>query len=118
MQTLIETYQSKGLEVICFPCNQFGGQEPGTPEEIQEFVTGNFGFTGTMTEKIEVNGSNAHPLYNYLKNEQPGMVSAIKWNFTKFLVDREGKVVKRFEPTTAPADIEPTIRELLGLNKL
>mmetsp|Transcript_20059 Transcript_20059/g.29655 ORF Transcript_20059/g.29655 Transcript_20059/m.29655 type:complete len:119 (+) Transcript_20059:56-412(+) len=118
MQTLIETYHSKGLEVICFPCNQFGGQEPGTPEEIQQFVTEKFGFTGTMTEKIEVNGPNAHPLYIYLKNEQPGMVSAIKWNFTKFLVDREGNVVKRFEPTTAPSDIEPAIRELLGLNKL
>ena len=115
LQALYEKYQEKGLVILGFPCNQFAGQEPGTEKEIQNFCRVNFGVTFPMFAKIEVNGENTHPLYLYLKSEQPGILGteAIKWNFTKFLVDREGNVVARFGSSTKPKEIEAEIETLL-----
>jgi glutathione peroxidase len=119
LQKLYEAYRDKGLEILGFPCNQFGEQEPGSSEEVQEFCSVNYGVTFPMFEKTEVNGPNAHPLYRYLKEQAPfegeGSKTGddIQWNFSKFLIDRDGKVVGRFEPSVQPADIEPSIRELL-----
>lgn len=115
LQALYEKYQEKGLVILGFPCNQFAGQEPGTEKEIQNFCRVNFGVTFPMFSKIEVNGENTHPLYAYLKSEQPGILGteAIKWNFTKFLVDKEGKVVARFGSSTKPKEIEAEIEKLL-----
>ncbi|VDP99875.1 unnamed protein product [Trichobilharzia regenti] len=93
----------KGLRILAFPCNQFGGQEPWPEAEIKKFVTENYGVQFDMFAKINVNGSDAHPLYKFLKHRLGGtLISAIKWNFSKFLVDREGQPVKRYSPTTAP----------------
>jgi glutathione peroxidase len=116
LQTLYEKYHEKGLVILGFPCNQFANQEPGTEEEIQHFCRVNFGVTFPMFSKIEVNGENTPPLYAYLKSEQTGILGteAIKWNFTKFLVDREGKVVARFGPSTKPNEIEEEIEKLLN----
>ena len=116
LQTLYETYHDKGLEILGFPCNQFGKQEPGTNDEIQNFCQVNYGVTFPMFDKIDVNGDDAHPLYEYLKAAAPGALGmkAIKWNFTKFLVDAQGDVVKRFEPNVKPEDIAPDIEALLG----
>ncbi|MCB9062187.1 MAG: glutathione peroxidase [Halobacteriovoraceae bacterium] len=96
------------VEILAFPCNQFGGQEPGKDEEIQNFCELNYKISFPVFSKIEVNGENAHPLFNYLKNEAPGILGskAIKWNFTKFLIDESGKVIKRFSPQTSPLEIE------------
>jgi len=115
LEELYKAYQDKGLTVLGFPCNQFGRQEPGTAADIGAFCTKNYGVTFPMFEKIEVNGDNAHPLWRYLKDEKPGLLGtkAIKWNFTKFLVDRAGKVVKRFAPNDTPASIKPAIETLL-----
>lgn len=119
LQRLYEAYAGQGLEILGFPCNQFGAQEPGTSEEIGEFCKANYGVTFPMFEKIDVNGPGAHPLYKYLKEQAPfqgepaGSDDEIKWNFTKFLVDREGRVVSRFEPGVTPEEIEPAVRELL-----
>lgn len=112
LQELYARYKEKGLEILGFPCNQFGHQEPGAEEEIQSFCQVNFGVTFTLFKKIEVNGENAHPIFKFLKNAAPGWLSkSIKWNFTKFLVDRQGMVVKRFSPITAPAKIENWVQQ-------
>jgi len=115
LEEIYSAYQAKGLTILGFPCNQFGRQEPGGAEEISAFCERSYGVTFPMFEKIEVNGANAHPLYQYLKDEKPGLLGTktIKWNFTKFLVDRTGKVVARFAPTATPARIRPAIEKLL-----
>jgi glutathione peroxidase len=114
LQDLYEAYQAQGLEILDFPCNQFAGQAPGSAEEIATFCTGRFGITFKQFAKICVNGKNEDPLYTYLKSQQSGALgSRIKWNFTKFLVDRDGNVVARFAPNVAPKDIENNIKELL-----
>lgn len=114
LEKLYETYNEKGLEILDFPCNQFGNQAPGTDDEIHEFCTLKYNTTFDQFAKIEVNGENESPLYTFLKKEQGGMLgSKIKWNFTKFLVNREGKVVARFAPTDTPEKIEKSIEELI-----
>ena len=115
LEKLYEKYSSKGFEVIGFPCNQFGGQEPGTDQQIQEFCRTSFGVNFPVMAKIEVNGAGAHPLYQYLKKEEKGILGteAIKWNFTKFLVDRNGKVVDRFAPNDKPESLIKEIEKLL-----
>jgi glutathione peroxidase len=116
LQALYEKYKSAGLEILGFPCNQFGSQEPGDNEEIMGFCELNYGVSFPMFAKVDVNGANAHPLFQYLTKEAPGILGSksIKWNFTKFLVDREGKVLKRYAPTDEPEKIEPDIVKLLG----
>jgi glutathione peroxidase len=115
LEKLFEKHKDKGLVVLGFPCNQFGAQEPGSEEEIGVFCQANYGVTFPMFAKIDVNGANAHPLYNFLKGEKAGILGTrnIKWNFTKFLVNREGKVAGRFAPTTKPEDIESAIAAVL-----
>jgi glutathione peroxidase len=116
LEKLHETYADQGLVVLGFPSNQFGSQDPGTNEEIGAFCMKNYGVSFPMMEKIDVNGSGAAPLYQWLVKEKPGLLgsTAIKWNFTKFLVDRNGKVVKRFESAETPEKIEPEIVALLA----
>ncbi len=116
LEALYKQYQSQGFEVLGFPCNQFGSQDPGSPEDIHLFCQANYGVSFPMFTKIEVNGPNAHPLYQHLKTEAPGLMGseAIKWNFTKFLVDQSGRVQERFAPTTKPEDIAPTIQKLVN----
>ena len=114
LQKLYDAYKDKGFEVLDFPCNQFANQAPGTDEEIQSFCTLNYGTTFPRFAKIYVNGKNASELYKFLKKEKGGALgSSIKWNFTKFLIDREGNVVKRFAPTDTPESIEGDIAALL-----
>ncbi len=114
LQELYEKYKDKGFEILAFPCNQFGGQEPGTNEEIKEFCTSNFNVTFQLFDKIDVNGDNAHPLYKYLTSQISGFITdAIKWNFTKFLVDKKGNVIQRFAPQTEPKSIAEQIEKLL-----
>lgn len=114
LEKLYEQYKDQGLVVLGFPCNQFGGQEPGDSDEIQEFCQVNYGVSFPMFAKVDVNGSNAHPVFKYLKSEQGGLLgSKIKWNFTKFLIDREGKPVKRYAPTTKPEKMEDDIQKLI-----
>ncbi len=115
LESLHRDYKDQGLAVLGFPCNQFGGQEPGTEAEIQTFCSTKFDVSFDMFAKVDVNGSNAHPLYNYLKKEAPGLLGtqAIKWNFTKFLVDPEGNVVKRFSPQDVPEVIARELKSLL-----
>jgi glutathione peroxidase len=105
----------RGFEVLAFPCNQFGAQEPGTDQEIQGFCSLNFKVNFPVFSKIDVNGEGAHPLYQWLKKEAPGILGteAIKWNFTKFLIDRNGRVVKRYAPQDKPESIEKDILSLL-----
>ena len=104
----------RGFSVLGFPCNQFGGQEPGDARQIEQFCSINYGVTFPMFAKIDVNGSNAHPLYQYLKKAKAGLLgSSIKWNFTKFLVDRSGKVVARHAPTVRPEGLTKEIEALL-----
>jgi glutathione peroxidase len=115
LEALYQGYKERGFSVIGFPCNQFANQEPGTDEEVQEACRLNFGVTFPLMAKIDVNGKNEDPLYTFLKKEQGGFLgSAIKWNFTKFLVDREGNVVKRYDPKTEPGDIATDIEQLLA----
>lgn len=115
LQALYEKYQDQGLEILAFPCNQFGHQEPGDAEEIQNFCTDTFSVTFPIMEKIEVNGENESPLYTDLKQAQGGLFNEdIKWNFTKFLVDKEGKVVDRFAPQKTPKSLEEPIKALLN----
>lgn len=115
LQELHEKYRHKGLEILDFPCNQFASQAPGSNEEIATFCTGRFGITFEQFAKIDVNGENEDPLYTYLKKQQKGLLSRnIKWNFTKFLVGRNGEVVKRFGPNVEPAEMEKDIIRLLG----
>ncbi|MBR6236229.1 MAG: glutathione peroxidase [Firmicutes bacterium] len=114
LEELYEKYRDKGFEILDFPCNQFGEQAPGTDAEITEFCTINFGVSFKQFSKIDVNGENEAPLYTYLKGEKGGILGTkIKWNFTKFLVDREGNVVERYAPTVTPERMEPKITELL-----
>ena len=114
MQKLYEKYRDKGLEILDFPCNQFGHQAPGTDEEIQEFCTLKYNTTFPLFSKIDVNGENADPLFVYLKAQQGGFLGDdIKWNFTKFLVSRDGTVVDRYAPVTKPEKIEEDILKLL-----
>ena len=116
LQKLYEKFNARGLEVLGFPCNQFGKQEPGSPEQIAAFCSANYGVTFPMFEKIDVNGKDAHPLFRYLKREAPGVLGSepIKWNFTKFLVDREGRVVRRYAPVDAPEKLDGAIAALVG----
>ncbi|WP_027793596.1 glutathione peroxidase [Paraburkholderia acidipaludis] len=115
LQKLYDDYATRGLAVLGFPCNQFGKQEPGDSAQIGSFCEKNYGVTFPMFDKIDVNGANAHPLYRWLTGEAPGLLGleAIKWNFTKFLVDRNGKVVKRYAPVTKPEVIAADIEKLL-----
>lgn len=114
LQELYKKYEAKGFEILDFPCNQFAGQAPGSSDEIHSFCTGRFGITFPQFERIDVNGKNESPLYTWLKGQKGGMMgSKIKWNFTKFLVDREGEVVARFAPTKTPDALEKEIAALL-----
>jgi glutathione peroxidase len=115
LQELYETYKDRGFSVLGFPCNQFMSQEPGSEEEIRSFCELNYGVTFPLFAKIDVNGSDAHPLFVYLRKQAPGIagLNAVKWNFTKFLVDSNGNVVKRFSPATKPSEIANDIEELL-----
>lgn len=116
LEALYKDEADKGFAVLGFPCNQFGAQEPGSEGEIKTFCETSFGVTFPMFAKIEVNGDGAHPLYEHLRAaaKEASGEDEIKWNFTKFLVDGDGKVVTRFEPMTAPADIAPAVKDLLG----
>ena len=114
LEELHEKYHDQGLEILDFPCNQFAGQAPGTEEEIVSFCQVKFGVAFKQFAKIEVNGKNEAPLYTYLKSQKKGVLgSNIKWNFTKFLVDREGNVVERYSPLVEPEKFEERIKELL-----
>ncbi|CAJ1316206.1 Glutathione peroxidase [Paenibacillus nuruki] len=115
LQNLYDEFKDHDFEILGFPSNQFGQQDPGSNEEISEFCQLNYGVTFPMFEKLEVKGSSAHPLFQYLSKEAPGILGskAIKWNFTKFLIDSNGKPVKRYSPQTTPDKIEADIRELL-----
>lgn len=116
LEALHEKYKDQGFEVLGFPCNQFGGQEPGNAEEIGAFCEKNFGVSFPLFEKIDVNGEHAHPLFTLLKKQAPGILGTegIKWNFTKFLIGKDGKVLDRFAPTTSPKEIEKSIVDLLN----
>lgn len=115
LEALWQEFGPRGFEVLAFPCNQFGHQEPGTADEIADFCQVNFGLTFPLMGKIEVNGAGAAPLYRWLKNAAPGLLGtkAIKWNFTKFLIDRQGQVVRRYAPTDKPAALRSDIERLL-----
>ena len=115
LETLYEKLHGAGLTVLGFPCNQFGAQEPGAEAEIGAFCSKNYGVTFPMFAKIDVNGDGAHPLYKYLKDAKPGLLGTegIKWNFTKFLIDRTGEPVARYAPQTKPDELEAPIKALL-----
>jgi glutathione peroxidase len=115
LQELQEKFKDSGFSVLAFPCNQFGGQEPGSSEEIQEFCTVNYGINFPIFEKVDVKGEDAHPLFKYLTSEKKGLLGSesIKWNFTKFLINKEGKPVARFAPNTTPEKISKEIENLL-----
>jgi glutathione peroxidase len=117
LETLHRDLGPQGLAVLGFPCNQFGEQEPGSPEEINHFCTLHYDVTFPLFAKIDVNGAQAHPLYEHLKRERPGMLGseAIKWNFTKFLVNREGSVLKRFGPNDTPESMRAELERVLAL---
>lgn len=116
LEQLHQQYHDKGLEILAFPCNQFGGQEPGTDQDIAQFCEINFGVTFQVMSKIQVNGPEAEPLFEYLKDQARGVLKtrAIKWNFTKFLVNKDGVVVKRYAPRTKPSQFLQTIEEELA----
>ncbi|CAB4310324.1 unnamed protein product [Prunus armeniaca] len=117
LNQLYQQYKDQGLEVVAFPCNQFGDEEPGSNEEIEEFVCTRFKSEFPIFDKIEVNGDNAAPLYKFLKLGKWGFFGDdIQWNFTKFLVDRDGKVSDRYYPTTSPLSLERDIKKLLGVS--
>ena len=115
LQELQEKFKDSGFSVLAFPCNQFGGQEPGSSEEIQEFCTVNYGINFPIFEKVDVKGEDAHPLFKYLTSEKKGLLGSesIKWNFTKFLINKEGKPIARFAPNTTPERISKEIEGLL-----
>ncbi|GAB1808123.1 MULTISPECIES: glutathione peroxidase [Priestia] len=115
LQALYEEEKENGLTILGFPCNQFGGQEPGSSNDIEQFCELNYGVSFPMFAKVDVKGEHAHPLFTYLTEQAPGLLGSkgIKWNFTKFLVNRQGEVVKRYAPQTAPKDIQKDIKELL-----
>lgn len=115
LEALYQEYKNQGVEILGFPCNQFAKQDSGSNEEIHEFCQLNYGVSFNMFEKIYVNGNNAHPLYKYLKNEAKGLLTKeIKWNFTKFLIDANGNVIKRYSPTVSPLKIKNDIEKLLS----
>lgn len=134
LQALYEEFKDQGLQILAFPCNQFGGQEPGTADEIADFCSTNYSVTFPVLAKIDVNGDGADPLYKYLRAEAPGEFGpgdrlyphlqksypefldndSVKWNFSKFLVDRDGKVVKRYQPTVLPSEIRDELPAVLG----
>ena len=115
LQELHDAYSDRGFAVLGFPCNQFGDQEPGDDEEIASFCDRSFGVTFPMFAKVDVNGDDAHPLYEWLKDEKSGLLGGkIKWNFTKFLLGRDGQVITRFSPTTEPAKLSDQIENALG----
>lgn len=116
LQQIYNQYKDNGFSVLGFPCNQFGSQEPGSEDKISEFCSINYGVNFPMFAKVEVNGENAHPLFQYLKEEAPGELEskAIEWNFTKFLVDRNGQVIGRYAPNVSPTDISSDIEKFLG----
>ncbi|MBA57249.1 MAG: glutathione peroxidase [Pseudomonadales bacterium] len=116
LEEMYEKYKDSGLEILGFPCNQFGKQDPGSNEQISEFCELNYGVSFPMFQKVEVNGDDAHPLFKHLKEQAPGLLGtqAIKWNFTKFLIDQNGKVVQRFAPKDTPKQIESEVRKLLA----
>lgn len=114
LELLYKKYKNDGLVILGFPCNQFGNQESGNDDDIQEFCQVNYGVSFPMFSKVDVNGTNAHPVFNFLRKELSGTLgSSIKWNFTKFLVDRSGKPLKRFSPMTSPETMESDIKKLL-----
>lgn len=114
LEKLYKTYKNQGLVILGFPCNQFGHQEPGTASEIQEFCRANYGVSFPMFAKVDVNGDDAHPIFKYLKSELGGLLgSDIKWNFTKFVIDKNGKPVKRFAPISTPESMEDYIVGIL-----
>ncbi len=115
LEALYENLHGEGFTILGFPCNQFGAQEPGSESEIGAFCQKNYGVTFPMFSKIEVNGPRAHPLYQYLKDAKPGVLGteAIKWNFTKFLIGKDGEPVARYAPNTRPEELEAPIRKLL-----
>ena len=115
LQNLYTAYQAKGLEILGFPCNQFGAQEPGSAEQIQSFCSTNYGVTFPMFEKIEVNGDGTHPLYLYLKEQAPGILgtTGIKWNFTKFLVSKDGQSITRLASADGASKMEEALQKLL-----
>ena len=119
LEALYRSYRERGFSVLGFPCNQFGHQEPGTAADIASFCSTNYSVTFPMFAKIDVNGTDAHPLYEYMKRQMPGLLGsqAIKWNFTKFLVDRAGRVVARHAPTATPASLKRDVEELLAAPK-
>jgi glutathione peroxidase len=118
LQALYEKYHDQGFEVFAFPCNQFMHQEPGTAQDIQQFCQVNYGVTFPIFDKVDVRGKDAHPLFQYLKEQSPGFFSKqIKWNFTKFLINQQGEVVDRFAPNTTPMKIEKDIENLLKINQ-
>lgn len=116
LEALHRTHAAQGFAVLGFPCNQFGNQEPAPEAEIGSFCAATYDVTFPMFAKVDVNGAHAHPLFVYLKNEQPGIlgIEAVKWNFTKFLVDRSGRVVERFAPSTKPESLDVPLRKLLA----
>ena len=116
LEAVYQQFKDKGVVVLGFPCNQFGAQEPGSADEIGAFCERNYGVTFPLFDKIEVNGANAHPLYKHLKSEAPGLMGtqAIKWNFTKFLVRKDGRVYKRYAPQTEPKELMKDIEKLLA----
>ena len=115
LQELQEKFKDSGFSVLAFPCNQCGAQEPGSSEEIQEFCTVNYGINFPIFEKVDVKGEDAHPLFKYLTSEKKGLLGSesIKWNFTKFLINKEGKPIARFAPNTTPEKISKEIENLL-----
>ena len=116
LEALQKKYGERGFSVVGFPCNQFGGQEPGSSEDIQEFCSATYGVTFPMMEKVDVNGDGAHPLYQWLTREAPGLLgtTGIKWNFTKFLVGKDGKVIKRYAPKDKPQELARDIEAALA----
>ncbi|AIK36623.1 MULTISPECIES: glutathione peroxidase [Bacillus] len=115
LQAIYEKYKEQGFEILGFPCNQFGGQEPGTEEEITSFCELNYGVSFPMFTKVDVKGDNVHPLYTYMTDQAPGILGmkAVKWNFTKFLIGRDGKVIDRFAPQKKPEELEKEIEKIL-----
>lgn len=115
LESLYKEYKDKGLEILGFPCNQFAKQDPGSNKEINNFCLLNYGVSFTMFEKVDVNGKNQHPIYKFLKEQSKGILgNDIKWNFTKFLIDREGNVLKRYAPVTSPDKIKMDMEKLLN----
>lgn len=116
LESLHQTFKDRGFAVLAFPCNQFGQQEPGNSRDIAQFCELNYQVSFPLFEKVDVNGSQAHPLYQFLKSAAPGVLGskAIKWNFTKFLIDRDGRVIKRYSPLTPPNAIRKDIEQLLA----